>query len=195
MQLSGLMFIITVWKVKGHVFNWSVSSLRFSARMRQWACSECWSLPWRYSTAARRAAVRTTAPPTASPKTTVTQLASAARCCRGCRSEGCPPCSPSTSCASWWVVIARAQYDTHSHTLMSARRRPECFIRPTRPLEIYQWLDAAADWTLQLIGRCSWLDAAAGQTDVDWHHNITVFNPKSRLQSFRLNLFSDSPPR
>ena len=83
-----------------------LSSLRFSATMLQWACSECWSLPWRYLAVARRVAVRITARLTASPKITVTLLVFAARCCRGCRSEECPPCSPWTSCASWWVTAA-----------------------------------------------------------------------------------------
>ena len=101
------------------LFHLRLSSLRYSGRMWQWACSERWSLPWRCTAPARRAAVRTTAPPTASPKTTATRLASAARCCRGCRSEAFPPCSPSTSCASWWVCThthTRTHTHTHTHT-------------------------------------------------------------------------------
>lgn len=72
--------------------------------MLQWCSKHCFS-SWQCGAfkgaptprAARRCR------PIPRPGTSVTRPGSVARCCRACRSVGCPPSWPWTSCASWWV--------------------------------------------------------------------------------------------
>lgn len=133
--------------------------------MLQW-CSKHWFSSWRCGAfkgaptprAARRCR------PIPRPGTSVTRPGSVARCCRACRSVGCPPSWPWTSCASWWVhqsvhlptswqirhdhaerllcfACCRERLQTVAYTLRrlvfscSSARRGSCFCSPSSEKE------------------------------------------------------------
>lgn len=75
-------------------------------------CSEWYTVRWFWwwpSWELKHARTRRAAPhcrPTSRPRTTATLLEYAVLCSRACRSVECPLSSPSTLCASWWVLFS-----------------------------------------------------------------------------------------